>query len=563
MDQLFFELGGILTLATLLGLICYRLKQPLFFAYLITGMVVANAGAVHITSPQTLAFLGELGIAFLLFLVGLELSLTEIKKMGKTATIVAITQVAVVGSAGWLASQLLGFSPTVSLFIALSLPLTSTIIAVKWLNDQNAVFSLHGRLGLGILLVQDLLAVGALIFLTSISSGAAGQLGVIETALMLTKGAALLVGSFAFSRYVVPKLFFALASSAELLFLGSIGLCVFMAAIAQWTGFSLEIGAFLAGLCLSASAYRYQIVASIKPLRDFFIALFFIVIGLQLSLTAIGSLLIPIVILSLLVIVLNQFCVAFVLGRLGYKRHTIFFTSQLFGQIGEFSLLVVSLGLNLHQLDPRVASLITAVVLVTILGQSYVLKHQQAVYRWLRPLFNRLEKTSSRRDKIKTHSLQDHVVILGASSLGEDILHLLKQLSVPLVVVEYNPQRVVDLDGDRYPTIFGDATDETVLEEASISRAKLIVSSIDQHHANLQIMHLRNQLAPNTPLVLTATNVEDALIYYRQGASYVILPYLLGNHAIAQVVKDHWQNLQELSEAKLHHLQHLAARGYQ
>lgn len=561
MDIMFFELGSILALATILGLICYRLKQPLFFAYLITGMLVVNFGGQHITSPDTLKTLGELGIAFLLFLVGLELSITEIKRLGKTAALTTVGQFLIVGSAGWLAATAMGFSSITSLYIALALPLTSTIIAVKWLNDQNAIFSLHGRLGLGILLFQDLIAVAAIIFLSSLNS-TAGQLGYIETALMLTKGGTLLVGSFVLSRYVVPKLFYALAASSELLFLGSIGWCVFLAAIASWTGFSLEIGAFLAGLTLSASSYRHQIVASIKPLRDFFIALFFIVIGLQLALDSIVSVIIPVLILSIIVLAANQLSVAFFLGRFGYKRHTIFFTAQLFGQIGEFSLLVASLGLTQAQISQSVVSLITAVVLVTILSQSYVLKHQQAVYRWLKPLLNILERSSLRSDKIKAKTLQDHVVVLGASHLGEDVLLMLRRLSAPMVVVEYDPRRIIDLDGEKYPTIFGDATDESVLEEASIGKAKLIISSIDQHQANLQILHQHQLLAPSTPLVLTAATVEDALAYYRMGAAYVILPFQIGNNAIAQVVKEHWSNLDELSLAKLQHLKHLAAKGY-
>jgi Kef-type K+ transport system membrane component KefB len=561
MDLLFFELGSILALATILGLICYRLKQPLFFAYLITGMVVANISKGLLTQPDTLRFLGELGIAFLLFLVGLELSISEIKRLGKTAGLTTLGQIGIVGITSYSAALLLGFSPMVSLYIALALPLTSTIIAVKWLNDQNTVFSLHGRLGLGILLVQDLVAVAAIILLSSLGKST-GQFNLIDTALIITKGATLLVGSYVLSRYIVPKFFYWLASSAELLFLGSIGWCVFLAAVAQAAGFSLEIGAFLAGITLSASSYRHQIVASIKPLRDFFIALFFIVIGLQLSLKSLTSSIVPIVIFSLIVLVLNQLSVAFFLGRFGFKRHTIFFTSQLFGQIGEFSLLVASLGLSQGVLSPSVISLITSVVLVTILAQSYVLKNQQIIYRWLRPLFHAFEQAKTRSGQVKVKNLHDHVVVLGASQLSEDILRMLHKLSVPLVVVEYNPQRIVDLDSHRYPTIFGDATDESVLDEAGIGRARLIVSSIDQHTANLHLLHLHQILAPSVPLVLTAANVDEALTYYRLGAAYVILPFLLGNTAIAQMVKDHWQNLDGLSEAKLQHLQHLAARGY-
>lgn len=563
MNELFFEIGLILALATVLGLLCHWLKQPLFFAYLITGMVVVNTFGQHITSPEVLKTLGELGIAFLLFLVGLELSINEIKRLGKTAALTTIGQFVLVGSVGWIVCYyLLGFSTITSLFIALGLPLTSTIIAVKWLNDQNAIFSLHGRLGLGILLFQDLLAVAVIIFLSSLHGSSGDQVGLIETALMLTKGATLLVGSLVLSRYVVPKFFYWLADSPELLFLGSIGWCVFLAAIAAWTGFSLEIGAFLAGLTLSASSYRHQIVASIKPLRDFFVALFFIVIGLQLQLSSILSAIVPVIVLSLIVVILNQASVAFSLGRFGYKKHTIFFTSQLFGQIGEFSLLVASLGLSQGQIGQSTVSIVTAVVLVSILTQSYVMKHQQMLYRRLRPILNRLERPVTRSESVKANQLKEHVVVLGASNLGEEVLQVLRNLQAPLVVVEYDPRRIIDLDGHKFTTIFGDATDETVLEEAGISRAKLIVSSIDQHQANLQILRMHQQLAEAVPLVITAATVDDALMYYRLGASYVILPYQIGNSAIAQMVKDHWQKLDELNQAKLQHLMYLAARGY-
>ena len=379
---------------------------------------------------------------------------------------------------------------------------------------------------------------------------------------MLSKGALLVTAHVFFSQHILPKIFRHIANSPELLLLASIAWCIFGAAIAQVFGFSVEIGAFLAGLGLSSSSYQFQIAGRIKPLRDFFVVLFFITLGLQITISSPLQIIAPALLLSAIVIILNPLVTAILLGRFGYKRHTAFFASLLMSQIGEFSLVLGALGVTNNHLSTQQGSLITATVLITMLVSSVIVKHEHAIYHKLRPLLLLLERPDYRERRVRQQRWQDHIVIMGAHRLGSDVVDTLQHGQHKVVVVDFDPDRIAILSDYGYPTIYGDATDETVLHQAGITRAKLIISTIPQHEATLQLMRqLKEHKAPGQ-IIVTASTINEALTYYRLGASYVIIPKLIGSNAMAQIVKDHLTDLSQLEPAKLLHLQHLSAQGY-
>lgn len=562
-ESLLLQLGSLLLLAAAVGLICHKLQQPLFFAYIFTGLVVGIFGSQYIHGHESLHFFSELGIAFLLFLVGLELNLKNITHLGRTAVITALAQIVIVATISFSVVTWLGMGIMPSIYIALAMSIASAVISVKYLNDKNATETLYGKLDMVLHLVQDIVAVIAIIILSSLSANSSGgSVGLIEVALMLSKGALLVTAHVFFSQHILPKVFRHIANSPELLLLASIAWCIFGAAVAQVFGFSVEIGAFLAGLGLSSSSYQFQIAGRIKPLRDFFVVLFFITLGLQITISSPLQIIAPALLLSAIVIVLNPLVTAILLGRFGYKRHTAFFASLLMSQIGEFSLVLGALGVTNNHLSTQQGSLITATVLITMLVSSVIVKHEHTIYHKLRPLLLLLERPDYRERRVRQQRWQDHIVIMGAHRLGSDVVDTLQHGQHKVVVVDFDPDRIAILSEYGYPTIYGDATDETVLHQAGVTRAKLIISTIPQHEATLQLMRqLKEHKAPSQ-IIVTASTINEALTYYRLGASYVIIPKLIGSNAMAQIVKDHLTDLSQLEPAKLLHLQHLSAQGY-
>ena len=560
-ESLLFQLGSLLLLASVVGLVCHYFKQPLFFAYIFTGLLVGLVAGRHIDG-HSLHFFSELGIAFLLFLVGLELNLKNLTRLGKIGVITSLSQIVITATISFSVAIWFGMDVLPAIYVALAMTIASAVISVKYLNDKNATETLYGKVDLVLHLVQDIVAVAAIIILSSLNANSGGLVGVVEVALVLSKGALLITTHIFLSQHVLPRLFKHIASSSELLLLASIAWCIFGAATAQLFGFSVEIGAFLAGLGLSSSSYQFQIAGKIKPLRDFFVVLFFISLGLQITVSSPLQIIVPALVLSAIVIILNPLVTAILLGRFGYKRHTAFFASMLMSQIGEFSLVLGALGVANGHLSGQEGSLITAIVLITMLVSSVIIKHEHALYKKLRPLLLFLERPDLHERRVVRRRWQDHIVIMGAHRLGSDLLDLLQHESDKVVVVDYDPERVSLLDRHNFATVYGDATDETVLHEVAVTKAKLIISTIPQHESTVELLRQLKDHKVTAQVIVTASSVDEAHIYYRMGASYVIIPKLIGSMAMSQIVKDHLSNLDDLEHAKLSHLQFLAAQGY-
>ncbi len=563
----FFQFGGMLVLASIIGLVCYRLKKPLFFAYLATGVLVGVAMGGDFAHSETIHLFSELGIAFLLFLIGMEFNLKDIRHIGKIGLVAGLGQIAIVGTISFSVAVWFGLAVLPSIYVALAMTFASMVISVKYLNDHQATETLYGKVDLMMHLVQSVVAVLALMVLSTVAAinwQSRGDIAVwvIDFALLLTKGALLLVLYIYLSQAVLPKIFKMMAGSTELLVLGSVAWCVFGAGLAYVFGFSVEVGAFLAGLALSSSGYQFQVTARIKPIRDFFVVVFFIGLGIQVTNFSLWEVLLSALVLSAVVLVLNPLVSTILLSRLGYKRHTAFFASILMNQIGEFSVILAALGVSLHHLSAQEGSLITTTVLLTMLASSYVIDHQQWVYKKLRPLLAWLERSDGKELRLRKKIWSDHVVVLGAHRLGSDVLDTLRKGRAKMLVVDYDPDRVALLEEDGYAVIYGDAVDESVLEEAGVSAARLIISTIDDDPSTRQLLRELRQQKVDAPVVVTATTINEALDYYRLGAAYVIIPMLLGGKAITQVVKDHLSEIHPLEPAKLLHLQHLAAEGY-
>ena len=548
MTSAFFAFSLIIAAAAALGAVARNFKQPLVLAYILVGIVVASLGIFQGGEIDgTIEFLAELGIAFLLFLIGLELKIDEVRHLGRIAFITGLGQILFTGALGFGLSKLLGFENLEGLYIALALTFSSTIIVVKLLSEKRDLNSLYGKVAVGFLLVQDLVAILALILIVSVGSGSFSASSFIFT---LFQGALFIVLTFGLSRFVAPYIFNAIGKNTELIFLSSIAWAMIFASAAQALGFSIAIGAFVAGIGLSTLRQEHQIASRIRPLRDLFIVIFFISLGLQLSFNNIVTNIFPALVLSLFVLIANPAIMIFIMGRLGFRKRTSFLSSVTLAQISEFSLVLVALGLSIGHLTQGVVNTVALVAIITISASSYLILYSSKIYRAAGKYIPFIEgKTLSEKIFQSEKEFNDHYVLVGNGRLGEEILKSLKKAGKEVLVVDFNPsvvRRLIDEDTD---VLFGDIADSEIVDKANIKDAKILISTVHDTDDTIELLEILKEKNARVPTVVTAADTTEARKFYDKGVNYVIIPRVLSSQYVKLLLED--SNIDKLTSGKL------------
>lgn len=542
MEHIFLELAVVLALATGLGALARALKQPTLLGYIATGLIVGPLGLLQLNHGEVLDTLAQFGIAFLLFLAGMEMNFSELRHVGRSAIVIGISQIAFTGAIGYLIATLLGMTPLYALYVGLTLSFSSTIIVIKLLSEKKALDSLHGKLVVGVLLVQDFIALGALILLSGLS-GPQVEPSRLPLALGLTfaKGAALLVVSLLMGKYVMPKLLHRLAGSQEVLFLASLTWGLGLAALADLPsiGLTIEIGSFMAGVALSESVEHFQIMSRVRPLRDVFAVTFFITLGSKLVLAGTSAHLLPIILLSLFVLIVKPVLVMVTMGLIGYRARTSFMTGIAIAQVSEFSLIVMALSLRIGHTDQGLVSIITAVALITILVSSYLILHAENLYAWLSPFLKKTIEYSAKHEKrIRDASLKNHIVLVGAHRVGHNILRALEDLHKTFIVVDFNPDVVLHLERRGIHALYGDIADPDIQDAAGFDTARAVISTVPSLNESAHLLARLKKSNPRAKVILTASTELDAVALYERGADYVILPHFAGGMQLGRLLEE-------------------------
>ncbi|HET6518695.1 MAG TPA: cation:proton antiporter, partial [Geminicoccaceae bacterium] len=347
----FYQVAALLVLASAVGLLGLALRQPLIVSFIAVGILAGPSvlGVVHSSEPIEL--LAQLGIAVLLFLVGLKLDLHLIRTIGGVSLATGLGQVVFTSVIGFVICLALGLDPLTGLYVAVALTFSSTIIVVKLLSDKREIDSLHGRIALGFLIVQDLVVVLAMTVLSAFGVGVAADAPVAGVLLVVVNGALLLGAVGLFIRYVADPLLARVARAPELLLCFAIAWATFGAALADLLGFSKELGGLLAGVSLASTPYREAISSRLTSLRDFLLLFFFIVLGSHLDLGLVGGQVAPALVLSAFVLIGNPLIVLAIMGAMGYRKRTGFLAGLTVAQISEFSLIFMAMGLTLGHVD--------------------------------------------------------------------------------------------------------------------------------------------------------------------------------------------------------------------
>jgi len=557
-ESLFIELSMIIILAVGISGIMKLLRQPIIIGYIITGILAGPLLLNIVKSTDMVAAFSHFGIVFLLFVAGLSLNPRVMKSVGKVSLITGVGQVLFTTLIGFFIAKFLGFSDIAALYISIALTFSSTIIIVKLLSDKGDLQTLYGRISVGFLIVQDVVAVLILMIISS-STGGYDILSVtIETVLI---GVGLLSFIVLFGIFALPRIIKAVAKSQEFLLLFSMGWLFSLAIIFGHLNFSIEIGALLAGIMLSVSPYHYEIKLKMNVLRDFFILFFFVLLGSQMVFMNISEFLLPIVVFSMFILVGNPLIVMILMGLLKYTKRNGFLAGLTVAQISEFSLILVALGVKVGHVSNEILSMITATGLITIFGSTYLIIHANKLYSHVSKYLGVFERVGK---KIDEHIYQrgEHydIILFGCNRMGFSLLESIGNLKKKFLVIDNNPEIITDLSKDGYECRYGDANDTELLNELNFSRAKMAISTIPDVETNLLLLRKVRESNKNAIIIIVSHQIEEALKLYENGATYVIMPYFLGGQHASTLIQKYGMNLNEFLKEKAKHTNHLKIR---
>ncbi len=551
----FVELSIILVIAMLMSALMRFLKQPAIIGYVLTGVLVGPIALNVVRSEGTMSVFSEIGIAFLLFIVGLTLSPKIIKEVGKVSLVTGIGQVTFTFIFGFLINTLLGFSLVTSLYVGIAITFSSTIIIIKLLSDKHDMEKLYGKISLGILLIQDVIVLFLLIAISSFSNGTNLLTNAFST---LFKGIIIIAVLVLFTIYLLPKVCKFFARTQEYLFLFSIAWGLGLASLFNYFGFSIEMGALIAGVTFATSPYHYEVSSRVKPLRDFFLILFFVLLGSQMAFGSISNFIIPAIVLSIFVLIGKPLIIMIIMGWLGYDKKTGFFSALAMSQISEFSLILVAVGAKLGHLTMEIVSLVTMVGIITIAISTYLIIYSPQIYDKISGALSIFERKNVSFKKVKKEK-QD-IILFGYDRIGYDFVDTFKKLKKKFLVVDYNPEKITELEKRKIKCIYGDANDTDFLEQLNINNAKMIVSTIPDFETNLILANYIKKINKKIILLLVVYSIAEANELYKQGATYVIMPHFLGGSHASNMIQRYGFNVKKFTEKKKKHIQHLKIR---
>jgi CPA2 family monovalent cation:H+ antiporter-2 len=527
--RLIIDLVSVLAAAAVGGLLAALLRQPILLGYLLAGIIIGPAGLGLIKELVQVETLAQLGVAFLLFSLGVEFSFSELQKVKGISLGGGGLQIILTIGMTALVSLLMGWvtSPAQGIFLGAILSLSSTAVVLKALMERNETATLHGQVMLGILVVQDL-ALGLMLAVLPALDKPPGEFG-------LAVGWALLqIGLFALGAvlvgiWVIPPLLRLLArtESRELFLLGVVALCLGIALLTGQLGLSIEMGAFVAGLTISEVEYADQTLTYVEPLRDICAALFFAAIGMLIDPIFLWDNLPSILGLVALVLLGKFLIIAPLVKVFRYPLKTSLIAGLGLAQIGEFSFVLASEGQRLGLVSQKVYSLILGTTAVTLLLTPFVLRSLPQMFVWAESLpwlKHWLDKADVPLEVSKDSPVGEHVVVCGYGRVGRNIVQLLRDRGYPVLVIDQSEHRIQQLREAEIPYIYGNAVSLHVLEKAGVSKARGMAIALPDPMSTRLCLKRALELSPELDVVVRANQDKDIELLYQLGAREVVQP---------------------------------------
>jgi Kef-type K+ transport system membrane component KefB len=528
----FAEIALLLLIAALVGALFVRLRQPVLIAYIVVGIAVGPAVLGLVSAHDQIDLLAQIGVTVLLFVVGLKLDLHHVRHIGPVALATGLGQLAFTICFGFLLVLGLGKGVMEAVYIAVALTFSSTIIIVKLLSDKRELDSLHGRIAVGFLIVQDIAVVLAMMAMSAMrDSGDAGGtgslLGVLQSLGLRLAVAAVFM--FVFMRYILPRLVTLMARSQELLLVFAIAWGVALAALGEWAGFSKEAGAFMAGFSLASTPYREAVNARLTGIRDFLLLFFFVDLGAKMDLSMLGAELGSAAVLSLFVLIGNPLIVMAIMGWMGYRKRTGFLAGLTVAQISEFSIIFVAMGITLGHVGVTTLGLTTLVGLITITLSTYMILYSQHLYERLSPWLGIFERQNPLREQaIETQdqgTARVDVIVIGLGRYGRRLLTQLREAGIEVLGVDFDPEVVSSLREAGLSARFGDGEDPAFLESLPLAEARWVVSSLPAWDSNRALLDALKSTGFTGQVAAVARDAEHHQKLERAGVKRVLNPF--------------------------------------
>lgn len=547
-QTIFLQLSLVFAIAAGVSMVLRALRQPLIIGYIATGVLCGSTLLNVVHDHAAFDSFSQIGIALLLFIVGLGLNVGVIRGTGKSVISVFLLKCLIVIGAGFGLGKIFGMNGTESLLVGLCLSFSSTIVVIKSLSDTREQNRLYGQITIGLLLLEDLLATFSLLFVATAKNG-------IDTSAiigLLGKGALLGVALVVAGGYILPRLAKFFAGSQELLFTFALAWAFSIASLFEHAGFSIEVGALVAGISLASLPYAQEISSRLKPLRDFFLVLFFITLGEGLGLKSLHGALVPALVLSAAAIVLKPLSILLGLGLLGYTKQTGFKVGVHLSQISEFSIILIVAAQAAGLAGGRLGDILTLTAMITIAVSSYLMKYDDALYRrWQKPLSIFERPNPAIADKTQAGY---KLVLFGYKRGGHEFVQTFREMHKRYVVVDYDPEVIETLESQHIHHLYGDVTDYELLEEIGLQKAELVVSTVTDYTTNKLLAGYVTAGNPDGIFICHANDYDDAAKLYEHGAAYVMLPHFIGSERMSNFIRRNGSDKAAFDAYRKHHL---------
>lgn len=557
-SDLLSDVGLCIIVAAVLAVISSRWKQPSIIAYLAAGALIGpEMGLRWITDHRTIEVISEVGLLLLLFIIGLEIDLKKLRASGKPVIVTGISQFLLCTGLGLLMFSALGFhlgdqkalgGEFGLAYVAATTALSSTLIVVKLLYDKFELDTLPGRITLGGLVFQDIWAIILLALQPNLLNPQLGPL-----AASFGKGIILVITSILLSRYLLPPLFRSIAKQPELMLLASLAWCFLIGGSAHLAGLSREMGALIAGIALSTFPYNLDVIAKVTNIRDFFVTLFFVALGMQIPIPSAS--LLTLAIISSCFLILSRFISIFpLLYSMGYGHRVALLPAINLSQLSEFSLVIASLGLTLGHIDHQIVSLLILMFVITSTTSIYMIQFSHPLAQHLGRILGRIHVPDIHIQEMQSEEHSNHtgkrVVFLGFFREASSVLYELEHLSAEkgyrgllddVLVIDFNPDVHRELRRRGIHCMYGDISHMATLFHAEIHHATLLISTIPdailRGTTNARLLDQARHLAPHAKVIVTAESIQQALELYQRGADYVLLPRVHLGTLMAEVIE--------------------------
>jgi Kef-type K+ transport system membrane component KefB len=527
LHSVFSEFALLLIISAAAGALSLRLRQPVLIAYIVVGIVAGPAVLGVVTAHDQIDLLAQVGVAILLFVVGLKLDLQHIRHIGPVALATGLGQLGFTIVIGFILILLMGKTTMEALYVAVALTFSSTIIIVKLLSDKREIDSLHGRIAVGFLIVQDLAVVLAMMAMSALRGS--GEAGMAEVAFSLVWRVGLAaISIFVLMRYVLPKAVALMARSQELLLVFAIAWGTGLAALGEWAEFSKEAGAFLAGFSLASTAYRDAINARLTGIRDFLLLFFFIDLGAKLDFSTLGGEIWPALVLSLFVLIGNPLIVMAIMGYMGYRKRTGFLAGLTVAQISEFSIIFVAMGISLGHVGGSALGLTTLVGVATIALSTYMILYSHPLYERLAPWLGWFERRRPFRELAVTterHDLkQADVIVFGLGRYGGRLALGLKDAGMTVLGVEFDPEVARAMRRRGLAVRYGDGSAAEFLESLPLAQTRWVVSTLPDMASNRGLLQALREYHYPGEVAIVAREEFEGVALKQLGTPTILYP---------------------------------------